>query len=414
MEKGFLLRRLLFILLILFFSFPFLHLWFYLGHIDWSLDSYFFKAIQGSFVQALFSAVVTLVLSLLGALSLIHLQDKWKTSPFKVLETLFLLPAFVPPLIFVLLFLKWLWFMPLGLWGIVSIHVLMNVGVMSFLLKRLFVSKGSQWSELCLVEGVQQWRFLCFGLLPSLKKDLVNFFLFLFISFFTSFSVPFLVGGAQYGGVEVFIYEKIFLFQEWGEALFMAFSLSFLFIISAFFISTQSKEVWGKQSFSHPTSLLKLSWSSFILLLPLPILFLGLIPYTSEIFQQRNLWPLIPGNNCAVFGLWFVNFLYSVTPFFLLFKRFQSQGFVCFCPSWLDVCRFLFVSFEWGRNFDHLLKSYSWVISYFYSLSLSFASFFFLSRYRGSRWIRLEPWACLGRRFISKSFGHRHCLRYVF
>lgn len=344
MEKGFLLRRASLLFLILFFCFPVVYITFYIGKLEWAIDEYFLFALRGSFVQAFLSSVATLSLAFVGALGLMSLRSSLELSKYRWVEILFLLPGFIPPLVFVLLNLKWFPSFPFGLWGVVLLHTLMNVGIVAVIFERLIRRKALPWSELCLVEGVGKLKFLTMGLLTNLKSEIMNLFLFVFITCFMSFSIPFLVGGVEYGGVEVFIYEKIFLFREWGQALSMSISLTLFFMIASFFIFLRRENEWEVNRSIHATGLLKLPLGFLILALPLPGLFFGLFPSWGDAFYQESIWSLVRGTAVLSVGCGLLTFVVTSIVGFSFLRGYQSRLLFSFVPpGWMFIAFSLFL-----------------------------------------------------------------------
>ena len=55
--------------------------------------------------------------------------------------------------------------------------------------------------------------------MPELRPYFLSLGFYFTVLYFFSFSVPLLVGGLRFGGIEVFIYEKIILLGQWSQAL---------------------------------------------------------------------------------------------------------------------------------------------------------------------------------------------------
>lgn len=226
------LSQLIRISLVLFLLFPFLFLLYqfplsFRGVVDTAELSWAFK---NSFIQAFFSAALSLVFGLWGALGLIGLRSlKWR----KAFELLCLLPNFLPPLFTLLAILSAAPFFPMGIAGIVVIHTFMNFGLVAVLFAHILESKVGPVTEVAYIEGARRWRLWAQVLLPILKKDILLLGLFVFVICFGSFSVPLIVGGGQGTTVEVLIYEKIRLSADWSEATLLALLQSvFIFIVS--------------------------------------------------------------------------------------------------------------------------------------------------------------------------------------
>ncbi len=226
-------RNLLRIGLVLFLLFPFIFLvtqFRFHGMPDWGELRWAFK---NSFLQAFFSAFVSMLLGLWAALGLLSFRDGNRRHWRMVLEILCLLPNFLPPIFILLATLNVIDPFPMGIVGIVFIHTLMNFGLVAVLLAGLIENKVGGVIELAYVEGASRFKFIHKGLLPMIKKDLWLLGLFIFVVCFGSFSVPLIVGGGKGTTMEVLIYEKIRLSNDWGDAVFLAFlQSSFIFLLS--------------------------------------------------------------------------------------------------------------------------------------------------------------------------------------
>lgn len=233
------LRSLLRLSIVVFLLFPFLFLFsqFSISQVpDWGELRWAFK---NSFIQAFFSAVLSLICGLWVALGLLSLSAergrKWA-------EVLCLIPSFLPPLFTLLAILNAIDFFPMGLLGIIFIHVAMNFGLVAVLLSRILENKVGHVAELAYVEGASRWTMWVRVFIPMLRRDLLYLGLFVFILCFGSFSVPLVVGGGMGTTVEVLIYEKIRLSGEWGEAIVLAF-LQSLFIFSLSFMVSRGQSL---------------------------------------------------------------------------------------------------------------------------------------------------------------------------
>lgn len=220
-------------LVILFLVFPFLFLlthFHQLRSLDWDE---FFWAFGNSFWQALGSATLSLVLGLWGAAGLLKLSSANRGHWRSLLEIFLLAPNFLPALFTLLSALTIVDPFPMGLPGMILVHVCLNWGLVAVLVAGIIESKMGGIAEQCWVEGCSRWRFLWRGIFPMLWKDLGLLWLFVFAVCFGSFAIPLVVGGGRGTTLEVLIYEKIRLSTDWGQAVFIALLQSiFLFVFS--------------------------------------------------------------------------------------------------------------------------------------------------------------------------------------
>lgn len=192
-----------------------------------------FWAAGNSFFQAFGSATFSVIGGLWGAFGLICFSTEVRRPWRSVLEVMLLTPNFLPPIFILLSALNFVDPFPMGLPGMIFIHTLMNWGLVAVMLARLIEEKTGGAAELALIEGCSRWRFLRLGLFPMLKKDLGLLWIFVFAVCFGSFAVPLVVGGGRGTTMEVLIYEKIRLSNNWGHGVLIAFLQSvFLFTLS--------------------------------------------------------------------------------------------------------------------------------------------------------------------------------------
>ncbi|MCJ8276633.1 MAG: hypothetical protein MJK18_07310 [Bdellovibrionales bacterium] len=287
MEKSFLLSRALPFLFLFIFILPLVHLLFYVRLKPVAWDPFLLKVMGGAVIQASLSTLVTMALAILGSMGMVSVFDRLSTKLNYVLTVAIMLPSFLPPIVNIILGSQAIGHYWTGLWGIVFFHSLMNLGIVGFILAKRTHEQAGGWAQLCRVEDVSFLPFYLKGVLPGLKKDITSLSVFLFIVYFLSFSIPLFVGDVGYSGVEVFIYEKIFLFGQWNEAI--QYCLAFILILYAasFFRDENQK----RQNFSfHKNQNLwpyRQAWLSLILLLPTLLLSLGF--FKSAISWALNL-----------------------------------------------------------------------------------------------------------------------------
>tara|TARA_B100000749_G_scaffold279661_1_gene273024 strand:+ start:7045 stop:8493 length:1449 start_codon:yes stop_codon:yes gene_type:complete len=184
--------------------------------------SEFERVLYLSFVQSFFSASLALIFGFLGALGLLS----WSQSKrFESLRTFITLPNFIPPL-FVLLsvinIFESVGSFPFGLFGVVFIHVLLNVGLCAVIIERLIRENvGGTW-ELAQVEGAGLASFYWYGIITYLKRDLLSLFIFVFALSLTGFTVPLLAGNIEPLSLSIYLFNKLRLEGDWGQALFLA------------------------------------------------------------------------------------------------------------------------------------------------------------------------------------------------
>lgn len=188
-----------------------------------------------SFAQAFFSSSFSLALGAAGAFGLAQISEKYSLR--RLAELFLLLPQLLPSL-FVLLATYNLYAIfdeaPNGFTSVVIVHTFINAGFCAVILSRLFSDRAGGYSELARVEGAGFFQFAP-TLLRLVFRDLLFVFFTVFIFCFTSFSVPFVIGGFASATLEVEIYKKIVSEGAFGQALLLSlFQVLFLMIVGVF------------------------------------------------------------------------------------------------------------------------------------------------------------------------------------
>ncbi len=165
---------------------------------NFSFVSLDFTVIYHTFIQAFISALLSILLGLIGACGLLNL---------KRLEFICLLPSILPSLfvIIALLNIK----MPYGFVGIVVAHTVINVGLVSFILAQAI--KGSCGREIFLARlcGISRIKVFFKIVLVKIKTQTLYAFLTVFAFCLSSFSIPLILGGGKFQVLELLIYELV-------------------------------------------------------------------------------------------------------------------------------------------------------------------------------------------------------------
>ncbi len=329
--------------MLIYILFPLIYIFSHYSWTGWDWDPLLHRVLTGAFIQAVLSTFLTLFFGTLGAFGLLACEPARKFSgSFRFVIFLALIPCLLPPLFVVLLSSKAVGFFPTGLGGVVFFHCLMNVGLSSLLLFKIMETKILRFYPLSLVNGVSSLKFIIRGLLPELRSDFLTLGFYFMLLYFFSFSVPLLVGGSRFGGVEVFIYEKIILLGQWNQALQYSLLLFLFLHILSFFIpdfhpSEISKTHGNRKLLSrlgHPLLL-------HIGLLPTWLVFLGFgrILLGGGWRTTLSLWPesirgtLIMGFTTGIF----IFVLLSMVGFSFLNKKFSKLFLTFINPGWVVV-----------------------------------------------------------------------------
>ena len=153
-------------------------------------------------------------------------------------EVFYLLPNLIPVLFVIVstmsvfdLFAE----LPQGIWGIVTLHGIINTGLAAIALARVIEGQLGSLADLARVDGANHFQFHSQIALPLLKREIFLIGFLVFSTCFTSFSIPLVIGGVQGATIEVLIYEKIRSPQGWSAAIYLSIlQILILFCLSLF------------------------------------------------------------------------------------------------------------------------------------------------------------------------------------
>lgn len=199
-------------------------------HFSWGFDpGEVFWALRNSLVPsvAAAAAVTALGIPLSGGVRM--LPARWRSRALGLL----LAPQVFPVLYSLLIAFSLLKPFPMGVTGVGLVFALINLGFAGVLLFGAAERKLVRLAAISEVYGLGRTRFLWRIYLPLLRRDLVVVFFMVLVMCMASFSVPLIAGGGRGTNLEVLIYEKIFIQQDWNAA----FTLSMLQTLLIFLVS---------------------------------------------------------------------------------------------------------------------------------------------------------------------------------
>jgi len=262
-------------------------------------------------LQAMASAVASLILGLLGGFGLMWALSRCTRKWIFVIEGLILLPNAAPVLLLLLAMMK-LFPWAHGIVGVIVIQSLLNCGLVAVAFANLVRSKVARQAELAWVEGASGLRFFFQGVLPAVRSELLLLWLFVFAICFASFAIPLAIGGSHATTVEVLIYQKIRISGDWGQALGLAFLQMLAIMLLSFFLKNER----GTSATFRPVATPLLSWAPglFFALFPAAILVVGLLSGLLRGYEELMRMPmliedlprLIAGSVLVGFGSGFV------------------------------------------------------------------------------------------------------------
>lgn len=171
-------------------------------------------AFKNSFVQSFSAALLVTMLSIPLSGGLFLLQGRF----YEIIKKLLLLPQILPSIFSILIaFSVWKPF-PMGTFGITFIFLMVHLGFAVLFIHTAIIEKLSSFSVVAEIFGINRLLFLRKIFFPLIKSDLLSCFLMVFIFCFSSFSIPLVAGGGRDTNVEVLVFEKIFINQNWSSA----------------------------------------------------------------------------------------------------------------------------------------------------------------------------------------------------
>lgn len=253
--------------------FPFLFLFYQFGfgfQFQWTELWWAFK---NSVYQASISSLGSLFFGFWVALGLIAFPKKSSVRSF--LDALCLAPNFLPVLFVLLAVLVTVPSFPMGIMGIAIVHIVINFGLVAVILATRLESQLGPYVEVAHVLGAGRIKVLRQIVLPLMRRDLGAVALFVFVTCFGSFAVPLIVGGGKGTTLEVLIYEKIRLTNEWSGAVVLA-ALQSTFIFSLSFLLMKNELGQAHEKGTLQLNLKQVSFKSGIIILILTMIILGL------------------------------------------------------------------------------------------------------------------------------------------
>lgn len=177
--------------------------------------SYLFTALSTSFIQAVAVVVLCSVMSLVSFKALYYFDVKRRA----LIKNLLMAPILLPSIFSILIAMSVLNPFPFGLTGVVVIFFLVHFGYFFVALHEVIESKLGQQYLIKEVYNIGTLNFIRRILFPQIRKDLFNLSVIIFISCFSSLSIPMLASGGRSTNFELFIYETIFIQNDWSSAI---------------------------------------------------------------------------------------------------------------------------------------------------------------------------------------------------
>ncbi len=201
-----------------------------------------FWAFRNSLNQATLTAFIAVALSIPVSQGLFLLPEKTQ----RWVSRLLIIPQIFPALYSILIGFSILNPFPMGTKGVVFLFVLINLGFASLMTYAATQSRLGKLSVLSEVYSLGRGSFFTRIYFPLLRSDLVVSFFMIFIFCLSSLSVPLIAGGGKGTNLEVLIYEKIFIEQNWSSAFSLClFQSALIFGLSFFVLRNKKKDSEG-------------------------------------------------------------------------------------------------------------------------------------------------------------------------
>lgn len=181
---------------------------------DWNE---FWWALKNSIWQGLWSALLSAAGGLALASGLIFCENRF--SRWVNFNIFFLLPNFLPNLFILIGLMSLIDPFPMGSIGVVIVHAFINFGLCGVILKEVIKTKISKLSDVAFILGAGRWHFYTRVLLPLIRKDILQVFFLVFVTAFSSFAIPLVVGGGKGINLEILIFEKMKIYNDWSTAV---------------------------------------------------------------------------------------------------------------------------------------------------------------------------------------------------
>lgn len=255
--------------------------------------------------QSALSAVVAMILGFWGSLGLIWAHTRFGEKTANKVIIILLLPTLVPALFLILSCFQIFRPFPFGFVGIVILHSIVNIGMVSVSFYLTLKNRYLRAIELAYVEGASLWYFLRRAGLRLFWPDFYSLFFYVFSLCLASFSIPLMAGKIGSTTLEVLIFEKIRIDGNLGEAVSLSLLQLLMLMALAFLVKLKSYSV--EQRWSNLTLLAH----GHGLIIPLAcalISIVGLLMGLANGIKQISDYPLlIQGLPSLVLGSFFVS-----------------------------------------------------------------------------------------------------------
>lgn len=204
--------------LILFFISPYVYLYYSspaAGEIrwDWAVSAFF-----ESFKQASIVVLCCFIFSILFWRSVFSLSEANRSLVKKILYA----PILLPPIFTILIGFQLFHPFPFGLLGISILFILTYLGFFFSVIIETIEFRFLRQIVIQNAFGIHWLKFDLFVLLPQLKNSYFYLGLIVFVSCFSSLSIPMIASGGKSTNFELFIFESVFIQNNWKAAILLS------------------------------------------------------------------------------------------------------------------------------------------------------------------------------------------------
>lgn len=181
--------------------------------VDFQFTEDFYWIIKNSLIQAVGTGTLCIFFSILFLNQTLSLEEK----NYRIIEKLLLGPAYVPSVFMMMVWLGYFNFFPMGNLSVIFVQTLIYCGFTTVYMTNLIKNKLGSIGFISEMYEVSRLTFFLKILGPFLKKEFLQLFIMITMFVFSSFAVPFIIGGGRGTNLEVYIFEKIYLDQQWSH-----------------------------------------------------------------------------------------------------------------------------------------------------------------------------------------------------
>ena len=200
--------------LVMFFLLPYI---LFLPFFKWNFHinlNEFFWAVKNSFIQAGSAAALSVGIGCFLSFGVLQLAETYQKIILKTLLVPFVLPVFFS----ILISFSVLRPFPMGHLGVIFIFTFINLGFSVYQMTYAIRQKMGSFAAVSEIYGISKLTFFRKILIPLISSDLKLNFILVFLFCISSLAVPLVAGGGKSSNLEVLIYEKIFIDQNWDVA----------------------------------------------------------------------------------------------------------------------------------------------------------------------------------------------------